>query len=215
MELSVQKTIIKIFELWKKSYISLFPFTLLSILFFNSSFFPGNYLLALLMIIPGLYCYNIILLKLSSIVQQTLTTNDIYFVALKRLPNMLLFFISLAILGTTLVGLMYLTLGLIAALLSVLVLLIFYSCLLFSYPMIVIDGLSPLVAIKKSYAFINKHVWYVTGIFLIASITQVIFFGIFAIVIGLNAGAILYNLLFTTFNLALIVVLLDNSKKTS
>jgi hypothetical protein len=168
-----------------------------------------------LLSIVGLYCYNIILLKLSAIVQQTPCKKNIYSIALKRLPNTLLFFIGLAVLGITLVGLFYITVGPIFALISVLLLLIFYSYLLFSYPLIVIDNFDPFVAVKKSCYFINMHVWYITGIFLTAGIIQAVFYGVFAIVMGLSTGSILYNLIFTTFNLTLSVVVFDSLKKSS
>ena len=215
MELSVQNTLKNIFELWKKSYVLLFPFTLLSVICFSSFSFSESYILALLLGIVGLYCYNIILLKLSSAVQHSSPPKNIYSIAFKRLPNTLLFFIGLAVLGTTLVGLLYISVGPIFALFSALLLLIFYSFLLFSYPLIVIDNLDPFIAIKKSCHFINRHVWYITGIFLTAGIIQTIFYGIFALVVGLNAGSILYNLVFTTFNLTLSVVVLDSLKKSS
>ncbi len=214
MEVSVEKTVKNIFILWKTSYLSLFPFALLSTLCFSNPFWD-SYLLAVLLCFPGLYFYNIILLKLAHLITAKTSSTEIYSTAFSRFPTTLLLFLGLGVVALAIVVIFYAALGLIASLLSALIILVIYSYLIFSYPLVVIDQLDPVSAIKKSVYFINRHMWFITVVFLITGIVEGVIYLIGFLWLGENLGPFFYSLIFTTFNLSLTVVVLEDLKKSS
>ena len=213
--LSFQETLKSIFELWKKTYVSLLPLTFLVVLCFDSSLLFNSIILAVLLCFPGLYLSNIILLKLANVFRQEPLFKDeaLYSLAFARLPNTLMLFLGLGgiflfcfLLTSSLLGFLF---GLVICLL----LLVIYSYLLFAWPLVVIDNLDPIQAIKKSIALINHHIGYITGIFLVVGIIQAVCYLILFFMVGLTASSAIYNLIFTTLNLALCIVVLESLKK--
>ncbi|HEV2524639.1 MAG TPA: hypothetical protein VGU44_05865 [Gammaproteobacteria bacterium] len=211
--LSFQETLKAIFELWKKSYVSLFPFTVLVVFCFDSSLLVDNIIIAILLCFPGLYLSNIILLKLANVFhQESIKEEAFYSLAFARYPNALMLFLGLGgifllcfLLASSLLGFLF---GLVIALL----LLVLYSYLLFAWPLVVIDNLDPIQSIKKSFALINNHIGYITAIFLTVGIIQAGCYAILLLLVGMKATSLIYNLLFTTLNLALSVVVLESLK---
>jgi len=213
--LSFQETLKSIFELWKKTYISLLPLTFLVVLCFDSSLLFKNIILAVLLCFPGVYLSNVILLKLANVFRQEVPLNDeaLYSLAFARFPNTLMLFLGLTgfflfcfLLASSLLGFLF---GVVICLLLLLV----YSYLLFSWPLVVIDNLDPVQALKKSFHLINNHMGYITGIFLTVGIIQAVCYVILFLMVGLTASSAIYNLIFTTLNLALCVVVLESLKK--
>lgn len=215
MEFSVRNTLKEITELWKKSYFELLPLTVMSVFCFNISSLLNNYALAILLSFPGLYCYNVLLLKLKHFIYPSLPQEKIYSVALSRLPHVLVLFLGLSVLGIAAILLSYALFGIIFTLIVSLLLIVFYSYLIFSYPLVVLDNCSPVSAIKKSCHFIHDHMWYITGIFLFAGVVQGLGYAVSIAIFRFGMGNIFYGLVFTTFNLALSVVMLEHLKKSS
>lgn len=215
MKFSVSSTLKEITVLWRKNYLPLLPFTVLSVFCFNISSFLNNYALAALLTIPGFYCYNIILLRLKHFIYPDFSQEKIYAIALSRLPHVFALFLGLGALGITSILLSYALFGIVFTLIISLVLVVFYSYLIFSYPLIVLNNCSAISAVKKSFYFVYGDIWYITGIFLIVGLAQGLGYAICIAVFRFGVGNILYSFIFTTFNLILSVVVLEHLKKSS
>lgn len=213
MNASFHDTLKTIFELWKKTYIALLPFTILVTFCFNSSLLLDNIFLAIFLAFPGLYLSNIILLKLAAVFrQESIKEEEFYSIAFARYPNSLMLLLGLAGIFLFLFIAVSSLLGIIAGLFCALMLLLIYSYLLFSYPLVVIDNSDPIQALKKSFHLINHHVWYITGIFLTVGSIQAGSYLLLFFCFGIKLSSLIYNMIFTTLNFALSVVVLESLK---
>src|SRR5690242_8989424 len=111
--MALQAILQEIFNLWKKSYILLFPQILLVTLCFESYVFVHNIFIATLLYLPGIYLSNYLLLKLSGISQDNIYPEKYYYnLALSRLFDTLILFLSLAAVFFILILLINILLGL-------------------------------------------------------------------------------------------------------
>ncbi|HEV2524345.1 MAG TPA: hypothetical protein VGU44_04350 [Gammaproteobacteria bacterium] len=214
MNLSASETFRSIFELWKKTYISLLPLTVLVTLCLDSTAIFDSIILAILLCIPGLYLSNVILLKLANVFRQELprTEEEFYSLALKRFPDALMLFLGLGGIFLLCFLLASSILGFLFGLVVIMLLLLIYSYLIFAYPLVVIDGLDPVQSLKKSFHLINNHIGYITVIFLVIGLVEAIAYVIFYLIAGMAGASLIYNLIFTTLNLVLSVVVLESLK---
>jgi hypothetical protein len=211
--LSFQETLDAICSLWKKTYIGLLPFSVLVTFCFNSSLLLDNIIIAVLLTLPGLYLSNIILLKLAAVFRQEYIIEEkFYSLAFARFPNSLMLFLGLAGVFLILFIAVSSLAGIIAGLFCALMLLIIYSYFLFSYPLVVIDNIAPREAIKKSFYLINNHMWYITGIFIVAGLVQAVVYVLLFFIVGLRLSSLIYNIIFTSFNFAILVVVMESLK---
>lgn len=199
-----------IFKLWQKTYISLFPFIFLISLCFNSNVFSHNIIIALLLYLPGIYLSNIILLKLSAALKNDFLTESYYYSkAYSRLFDTLILFLGLAAVFIILILFFSAVGGLFFGLITALLLLIIYSYLIFAYPLVVVENLDPLLAIKTSFRLINHHLWLITGIFISVGILEGLIYLILFILTDIKISSVIYNLLFTSLNLSVAVIILS------